>query len=250
MFSPYSRFWSTVSNMKFTRVRIDGFYNLRDVDLDLTNRNALIVGPNGSGKTNIIKCICFLVNWILGHRDTNMRICDVNDPKCKIEVKATLSKAEVELFSNLRVCYLVRDVCVVVLLAERVMMNFVIYNSGMMYGKDLSLDEYSNTVSRIHKKEFFSEIPEETFNEIFRIGSFAELDRDLVHPSSLVSVRLDNPRMSSIVKKTLNKLLPKLLEIMKRALASEKDNPKFGSDVDMWVKSGRAGGGLDHSSNM
>ena len=247
MFSPYSRFHSTVSNMKFTRIQINGFYNLRDVDLDLTNGNALIVGPNGSGKTNIIKCINFLVHWILGHRDTDMRILDVNDPKCKIEVKATLSKAEVELFSNLRVCYLVYDVCVLVSLAVKMLLKLAV----KYFNDTLSLYEYSDAVPLIRKKKLFSEIPEETFNEIFRVGSFTGFcTKDRVHSLSEDDPGLDNPCVSSIVKKTMEKLFPKLLEITKEALASDKDRPNVDSDVDMWVQTGRAGGGLDHSSNM
>ena len=43
--------------MKLTRIEIKDVYNIKNANLDLSNGCALVVGPNGCGKTNIIKCI-------------------------------------------------------------------------------------------------------------------------------------------------------------------------------------------------
>jgi predicted ATPase len=41
------------------RLQVENFLSLRDVDLELTQRNVL-VGPNMSGKSNLIECLAFL----------------------------------------------------------------------------------------------------------------------------------------------------------------------------------------------
>ena len=43
--------------MRLTRVEIKNWYNIKSANLDLSDGRALVVGPNGCGKTNIIKCI-------------------------------------------------------------------------------------------------------------------------------------------------------------------------------------------------
>ena len=252
MFSPYSRFHSTVSNMKFTRVRINGFYNLRDVDLDLTNGNALIVGPNGSGKTNIIKCLNFLVKQILDETaDTNMRIWDVNVPKCYIKVNATLSKAEVEMFSNLRVCYLVYNVCEVVAVTVTLLQQLVEAYLRKLNPHQSSIE---NCLQKIRNEMYFHGLPEETFNSIVEdvADSFTHMSEDHIFrlPSPFHEVELSNPCVASLIKKTTNKLFPRLLKVTKETLASKIPRPKNGSDVFMWVETGEAATGLDHSSNM
>ena len=235
--------------MKFTRVRINGFYNLKDVDLDFSNGSALIVGPNGSGKTNIIKCIDFLIKQILGLRDPSDRqIWDVNDPECCIEVNATLSRAEVEMFSNLRVCYLVYDVCLVVSLVVTTLQQGAILQN---FVPEQSLEDYSEKIDLIRQRKLFCDLPEETFKKIFLLGSIADCFNGRVTVRSsegYTQLNLGNPCVSFFIDKTIEKLFPKLLEITKEALASRKADPEHDS-VMMRLQTG-LGGGLDYSRRM
>ena len=50
--------------MRLTRVEIKNWYNIKSANLDLSDGRALVVGPNGCGKTNIIKCIAKLFQSI------------------------------------------------------------------------------------------------------------------------------------------------------------------------------------------
>ena len=43
--------------MKIARIGIKNMYNLKNLNLDFGDYYALVVGPNGCGKTNIIKCV-------------------------------------------------------------------------------------------------------------------------------------------------------------------------------------------------
>lgn len=55
-------------SMKLTEVTIKNCYNLSQVELDVNQGRVLIVGTNGSGKTNILKCISAVLNGPIDRR--------------------------------------------------------------------------------------------------------------------------------------------------------------------------------------
>ena len=57
--------------MKIARIRIKNIYNLKNVNLDFSHHCALVVGPNGCGKTNIIKCIVKALHRAIGEIERN-----------------------------------------------------------------------------------------------------------------------------------------------------------------------------------
>lgn len=230
--------------MKFSRVRIDGFYNLKDVDLDLTNGNALIVGPNGSGKTNIIKCINLLVKEILQETDADVKIQGEKKPECYIEVNATLSKAELEIFSKLKISYLVYEVCVVVALIVKALQNLFRRYMNYQYFKSSNVEKFYHKISLVCENHMLGDLPKETLCAI--------LERSATWHDPMTSrYRLELGGLtSSLMEKTIRKLFPELLKITKKALASDKARPKSGADIVMWMRTGAAEGGLGHSSTM
>ena len=98
--------------MHFSRIRINNFYNLKDVDLDLSSSSALIVGANGSGKTNIVKCVEKLVKAITSDSTTyrygkifDRGIWNVgksSNDETYIKIEAFLNKDEAQLLSTLQ----------------------------------------------------------------------------------------------------------------------------------------------------
>ena len=266
--------------MRFTRVKIDNFFNLKDVNLDLTNGNTLIVGPNGSGKTNIIKCIHFLVNAILGQcegyeykslyhygqpdqfqrviqhvllrEDTSPKIWSPNED-CFIEVHAWFNKAEVELFSELRLLFLMSDVCYVVCNVTKFLIE-----QAMAHVQKVNADQGTPPGSVSERKEkliravlqdkegMFFHFPETTFREIINTRSDYQLSRDT---RCTENIPFDDPCVSSLATKITERLFPKLLEITRRAL-SEQDHPMKGCDVVMQARKPKAVDKLECSLDM
>ena len=278
--------------MRFTRVKIDNFFNLKDVNLDLTNGNTLIVGPNGSGKTNIIKCIHFLVDQIFTRRDqllqrlelrrlvhlwkhaepnirrpnednhigvnaqrliqqpdvlqrevTAPKIWNPNEKDCFIEVHAWFNKAEVELFSELRLLFLMSDVCHVVYLVMKFLVGRVVQRFSDDHKEAKAESEQEEEYFRHLQQDeegIFCHIPEETFKKVrdvpyqttrpgltFSFANYGSYNHDALQP--------DNPCVSSLVAEFTSQLFPKLLEITKRAVSESQDKvrPMEGSDVVM-----------------
>ena len=279
-------------------MKIDNFFYLKDVNLDLTNGNTLIVGPNGSGKTNIIKCIHFLVDQIFTRRDQLLRTLELrrlallwkhaepnirwpnednrigvnaqrliqqpdvlqrevtapkiwnpNEKDCFIEVHAWFNKAEVELFSELRLLFLMSDVCHVVYLVMKFLVGRVVQRC-----KDDHKEDHNKEAKAESEQEeeyfrhlqqdgegIFCDIPEETFKKVrdapchnaqrecmrLSFGNYRFYHDDELKP--------DNPCVSSLVAKFTSQLFPKLLEITKRAVSESQDKvrPMEGSDVVM-----------------
>ena len=263
-------------------MKIDNFFNLKDVNLDLTNGNTLIVGPNGSGKTNIIKCIHFLVDQIFTRREqllhrlelhrfrrlnkdhigvnaqrliqqpdvlqrevTAPKIWNPNEKDCFIEVHAWFNKAEVELFSELRLLFLMSDVCHVVYLVMKFLVGRVVQRCKDDHNKEAKAESEQEEEYFRHLQQdgegIFCDIPEETFKKV-RDAPCHNAQRECMrcsfgnyrfyHDNEL---KPDNPCVSSLVAKFTSQLFPKLLEITKRAVSESQDKvrPMEGSDVVM-----------------
>ena len=50
-----------------TKIKVDGFKSLSDFELNLTPGLNILVGPNGSGKTNIVLFFEFLSHLIMNN---------------------------------------------------------------------------------------------------------------------------------------------------------------------------------------
>ena len=104
--------------MEFTKIKIKNFFNLKNVELVLNTGNTLIVGPNGSGKTNITKCVQFLVNGVLEkYLGKPAAQCEGTQEiwkpykECFVEIQARFIKGGLELFSRLRAVCLMGELC-------------------------------------------------------------------------------------------------------------------------------------------
>ena len=241
--------------MKFTRVRINNFYNLKDVDLDLTQGQALIVGPNGSGKTNIIKCVEFLVNRILGKDLPSGDIWDVNAPEPYIEVSAVLSKKEVEFFSNLRVFYLLCDVCEIIsficnTFRSLLHIHFEIFKPGSARP---SAEELAYELQK--QIEIFRGVPRETLTYLFEEKFFGEWNKVQgfrLNHRNYDTVDGFDACIRTLISKTIKKLFQGLLKINQKAMASDQARPADKpSDVLMSVFKAKTGiQGLDATDPM
>ena len=274
-------------------MKIDNFLNLKDVNLDLTNGNTLIVGPNGSGKTNIIKCIHFLVDQIFTRRDQllqrlelhrlvhlwkhaepNIRCPnednhigvnaqrliqqpdvlqrEVTAPKiwnsierdCFVEVHAWFNKTEVELFSDLRLLFLMSDVCHVVYLIMKFLVGRVVWRFTDDHKEaKAELEQEEEYFRHLQQDEegIFCHIPEETFKKVrdvpYQTTRPGHMPFSFANYGSYLDNALqpDNPCVSSLVAEFTSQLFPKLLEITKRAVSESQDKirPMEGSDVVM-----------------
>ena len=229
--------------MKFTRVRINNFYNLEDVDLDLTQGQALIVGPNGSGKSNIIKCIEFLVNRILGGDPPSGDIWNVNASKSSIEVRAVFSKEEVEFFSKLRLFYLICDVCEMIRFICAVVKSLV----SSEFHPECNGASVKKLVDELVKqlKKTFCRFPRKTLTSMFKGEFFGRMDgqeRFAVDANSQVGVSSDVPYVEALILDTIKELFPKLLAKTQEAMASEQTRPaNRGPDLLMSVRNADTG---------
>ena len=254
--------------MRFTKVKIDNFFNLKDVNLDLTNGNTLIVGPNGSGKTNIIKCIQFLVDQILNQPRgciREQRFLSVEPPverrvqqhglqwevtvpkiwnpneDCFIEVHAWFNKAEVELFSELRILFLMADICYVVravteFLVDQALDHHIRHVKGCegTPTKPVSerREEFITAVLQDEEGMFYG-FPEATFRKIINIRNHTELLKNNSYHRDIPS---DDPCRYSLATEIAKGLFPKLLKITRRAM-SEQVRPMEGDpDMKMWAR--------------
>ena len=213
--------------MKFTRVRINNFYNLKDVDLDLTQGQALIVGPNGSGKSNIIKCIEFLVN----RNPESGTIWNVNAPDAYIEVRAVFSKKEVEFFSNLRVFYLLCDVSELICFLCSIVKSLVTSTTFQPQSNLASDEELADELRE--QIDILSDFPREMLTTLFQWdffgwrderGSFeisSDDDQDQEDINSTASMGIVGP----LISETIEKLFPNLLKKTQEAVAFEQTRP-------------------------
>ena len=261
--------------MRFTRVKIDNFYNLKDVNLDFTNGNTLIVGPNGSGKTNIIKCIHFLVDVILNQpegfnreqhygrpiqsqrviqhvllrEDTELNIWDPNED-CFIEIHAWFNKAEVELFSELWLLFLLADVHYVVCAITKFLMDQAMAHVRCFEAHQgtppRSVSENVIKAMLQDKDGLFYDFPETTFRKIIGTLNHQKL---LGNTSCRTHILLDDSYVSPLGTDTTKRLLHELLKITRRAL-SEQDRPVEGSDVVMQARTQKTVDGLDCSLDV
>ena len=222
--------------MKVTRVRITNFYNLKDVDLDLTQGQALIVGPNGSGKSNIIKCIEFLVDRMLGRDPPSGDIWDVNAREAYIKVNAVFAKEELEFFSNLRVFFLLCDVSEMVNFICATVRSLVI--SAVHEGSTIaSAEELADELQRWSYR-IFHDFPKETLTSLFEAEYFGMKNRrggyviDFHYPGGLDNVPAC---VESLSLTTVETLFPKLLKKTREAVASERTRPGNDSDLLMSV---------------
>ena len=240
--------------MKFTRVRINNFYNLKDVDLDLTSQGqALIVGPNGSGKSNIIKCIEFLVNRILGKDPPSGDIWDVDAVEAYIEVSAVLSKKEVEFFLNLRVFYRLCDVCEMIHflcnIYTRLASKYVPWRSGE------SAEKLANTLKE-RERVIFGGLPTKTLTLLIGENFFRKGNKEGEFVFDETSYDENegclHPCIKALILKTINNIFPHLLKITREAMASEQSRPADQlSDLLLSVFKAKTGiQGLDSSDSM
>ena len=164
--------------MRFTRIQINNFYNLKNVDIDLTSGTALVVGPNGSGKTNIIKCVQFVLQSL-----SSNRLCyDMTKGKlgetswnneggadAYIRIQAGFSRSEVRLLCELRIfhtiTYITDLACAIQDLLLKAMYIF-------LNRKELTGELKTGTVNihvrdNVYKDDRFKNIPESYFNSLF-----------------------------------------------------------------------------------
>lgn len=48
--------------MKFKHISVKNFRNLKNINLDISNKNVLF-GMNDAGKTNFLQALAFLLDW-------------------------------------------------------------------------------------------------------------------------------------------------------------------------------------------
>ena len=267
--------------MKFTSVRIKNFYNLEEAVLDLTKGNALIVGPNGSGKSNIIKCINFLINSVSQTASSRHALSDTvkiwnsNAAECFIQVNATLSKAEVKQFMTLRICHLLFQVCKVVTLVVAMLRKLAVSDWPQRGNGTLSKEDYESWVKLTRQKEGFKDLPKETLDALFEIGSFACLRQGKVSrlgmdpeprspeacyqdPYELLAVECTKRPMNyhssklleRVVNDTINELFPQLLKITEDSIASGESRPEEGTDVEIKLEVGNTGSEIHRRFSM
>jgi len=72
--------------MKIKRIDLDGYKNLNGINIDINdNSNALIlIGDNGSGKTNMIEAIVKIIDGSFGTFRTNENVFDYNNVRYRI----------------------------------------------------------------------------------------------------------------------------------------------------------------------
>ena len=97
--------------MKLRRITINGEYNLKNVDLDLKNECALLVGANGCGKTNILKCIAAVLKAATVTDDNGMIVeltsGDMRLKEPSIKLYFDLNKNERKEIMELRTMYVI-----------------------------------------------------------------------------------------------------------------------------------------------
>ena len=229
--------------MKFTRVRINNFYNLKDVDLDLTQGQALIVGPNGSGKSNIIKCVEFLVNRILGYHPESGTIWNVNAPDAYIEVRAVFSREELEFFSNLRVFYLLCDVSEIICFICAVVKSLVTSTPFQTQSTFASAEELADELRE--QIATLGDFPRETLTSLFEGDVFGRRNGQgsfVIESQYRGQVDRRSACIELLISKTIEKLFPTLLKKTQEAVASEQTRPADRrSDVLMSVHRAKRG---------
>ena len=254
--------------MRFTRVKIDNFYNLKDVNLDLTNGNTLIVGSNGSGKTNIIKCIHFLVNQIIdqyGEPPPNIKVVPLvpehtepmiwnpNKKDCFIEVHAWFTKAEVELFSELRLLFLIADVGKLVHAIAQFLVTHVSSPLKCIYKVHSAESQMKKKFSGLlqDKGGIFHNLPTATFHQIICMHQ-NRCDPDYNYPDPDDWPHRVGSHAESIATEFTKKLFPELLEITRRELLESQDKvrPMEGSDVVMRACTQKTVDELEYSIDM
>ena len=103
--------------MKLTRIQINEFFNLQKIDIDLSPGHALILGPNGTGKSKIFKCVQFLVEQSISSLEPVHlkhllwndceRIWNLNADSCYIKLDFTLSDKEMNFLRTSRIIRLI-----------------------------------------------------------------------------------------------------------------------------------------------
>ena len=232
--------------MKLTKVKIDNFYNLREVHLDLRSGNTLIVGPNGSGKTNVIKCVQFLVEKILSEceepanrkskhnylehlieeaataqADEVSLSSSRQNGSCYVEVDAEFSEAELVLFSDWSVLFLVADVCNLVHSLAKYYLR-----ESISKPKDLEHDRHAlwKKVQKGHLHAAFPSLPEAT---VKILSTESLVSREESQPSTMVGnllrddLVMDSPCMAALLKEVTNKIFTELQRITREALLKQ-----------------------------
>ena len=106
--------------MKLTRIEIKDVYNIKNANFDLSNGCALVVGPNGCGKTNIIKCIVQVLEKAAGevacssHSEQKFQFIEMqpkNIARCSfINLFFNFNERERKIFMQLRMIAIMTNV--------------------------------------------------------------------------------------------------------------------------------------------
>lgn len=89
--------------MKLKEIRIENFLSFRNVYIKFSGDVNFIVGPNNSGKTNLVRTLNYVVNAITKQREyiePEYLLYDPDDPHYEIRIGVLLDNREVRLIKN------------------------------------------------------------------------------------------------------------------------------------------------------
>ena len=164
--------------MRFTRIQINNFYNLKNVDIDLTSGTALVVGPNGSGKTNIIKCVQFVLQSLSSNRlnydMTKGKLGETSWDKeggadAYIRIQAGFSRSEVRLLCELRIFHTITYITDLACAIQDLLLNamYIFLNRKELIGELKTGTVNIHVRDNVYKDDRFKNIPESYFNSLF-----------------------------------------------------------------------------------
>lgn len=90
--------------MRLKRLRVKNLLSFDDTTIDFFDKITFIVGPNNSGKTNIIRILRYVVYIITRNRtyvEPYYLLHDPNNPNYEIEIDLTLDEEELEIIEQL-----------------------------------------------------------------------------------------------------------------------------------------------------
>ena len=202
------------SRMEFTKIKIKNFFNLNNVELDLNKGNTLIVGPNGSGKTNITKCVQFLVNGVLEDYIGRVPAAQSEESqeiwksykKCCVEIHGRFIKGGLELFSRLRAVCLMAELC-----------NFVCAVLGFLGERDQAYEKQEKKED--NRADGYEIDPSPDVNVDREEDLLQSLPEKIKRTVSRMPVKLDVKAMQDcedlckVVDDLVERVFPKLIKI-------------------------------------